>query len=134
MGTMTRTTQPRAKLGVGRSGVVKHHTKNWTRRRASILVAGMRGVVRLPQALVAPTAERTIISPKVARQVANSLGPVRSVHLGEHAKIKGPTTKVAVAIDGYTAVDVTAVVTDMLPGEGATVGADVLKRAVRVRH
>ena len=33
-----------------------------------------------------------------------------------------------------SSVDVTAVVGDLLPGTGATVGADVLKRAVRVRH
>ncbi len=46
-------------------------------------------------------------------------------------RFEGQTTRVAVAIDGFIAVDTTALISDLPPGISAVIGKDVLGRAVR---
>ena len=101
-------------------------------QRLDLLVAGGLNVVRLPRALAAPAAKRTIISTVVAEQVARTFGAVRRTSAGALGRFQGPTTKVDIAIDGFVAVDVVAVVSKLPPGVDAVVGEDVLARAMRV--
>jgi len=75
-----------------------------------------------------PTVPRTIVSSSLAERVARGFGQSRSVGAGPLGRVKGPTVKVSIAIDGNPALDVTAVVGDLPHGAQMVVGADVLDR------
>ena len=104
------------------------HIKKRDGRHLNLLVAGARDVVHLPRARAMPTVPRTIVSSTLAERVARGFGRSRWVDAGPFGRLKGPAVKVSIAIDGHTAVDVSALVADLPNGARIVVGADILDR------
>jgi hypothetical protein len=96
--------------------------------RVESLVAGKRYVQRVPSAAVAAHAPRTIISTRLASEIADAPGPKRCSRLPWFGKVCGISTRVAVALPNCRAVKVHAVALPLPRGADLIIGLDVLGR------
>ena len=96
--------------------------------RVDALVAGKRYVQRVSSAVVSPRTPRTLMSTRLASDVADAPGPKRCTRLPWLGRVCGVSTRVAIALPGCKAVEVPVVVAPMPRGADLTIGADVLGR------
>jgi len=101
--------------------------------RVDALVAGERYVQRVGSAVVAGRAPRTLISTRLASEIADAPGPKKCSRLPWFGKVCGISTRVAVALPDCQAVKVRAVAVPLPRGADLIIGADVLGR-VRCRR
>ena len=101
--------------------------------RIDALVAGKRCIQRVPSAVVSTRPPHTLMSTRLASDVADAPGPKRCTRLPWLGRVCGVTTRVAIALPGWKAVRVPVVVAPMPRGADLTIGADVLGR-VRCRR
>jgi hypothetical protein len=100
--------------------------------RVEALFAGQRYVQRVPAARVAPQVPRTVVSNRLASEVADAPGPKRCSRLPWLGRACGFVAKVAIALPGCEAVQVPAVAIPLPRGADLIIGNDFLKR-VRCR-
>jgi hypothetical protein len=100
--------------------------------RVDALVAGRRYVERVPAARVAPQVPRTVVSNRLASEVADAPGPMRCSRLPWLGRACGLEAKVAIALPGCEAVQVSAVALPLPRSADLIIGNDFLKR-VRCR-
>ena len=96
--------------------------------RTDTLVAGRRYVDRIPSAVVAAHTPRTLISTRLASEIADAPGPKRCTRLPWIGKVCGVSTRVTIALPNCKAVKVRAVVAPMPRGADLIIGTDVLNR------
>jgi hypothetical protein len=96
--------------------------------RVDALVAGKRYVQRVPSAAVSARTPRTLISTRLASDVADAPGPQRCSRLPWFGKVCGISTRVAVALPNCRAVKVRAVALPLPRGADLIIGQDVLGR------
>ena len=72
--------------------------------RVEALVASERYVHRVPSAVVSARSPHTLMSSRLASEVADAPGPKRCTHLPWLGRVCGVTTRVAIALPGCKAV------------------------------
>jgi hypothetical protein len=95
-------------------------------QRLSVMVAGTRWATRVLDAVVLPGSPRTIVTPSLACQLVGSLGRRTCTRAGTFGNQCGQTAEVAVALDGYVAFDVHAIIVKLPSGITMLLGRDVL--------
>lgn len=98
--------------------------------RVPSVVAGGRGE-RLVRAAWSNAAERTLLSPALARRVAGRLGPEACASSGILGAMCGRTVSVEIQMGACRRVEVTAIVARLPPGVPAVLGDDVAGRVAR---
>jgi hypothetical protein len=94
------------------------------------LVSGDQGVEHVRRATVSTAAPRTLLSTRLAAEIANP-GPDRCTWVATLGKVCGPSVRVTVAMNGCRAADVHAVTAEMPRGYDLTIGRDVVEKVVR---
>lgn len=101
--------------------------------RVDALVAGSRYVQRVRSTVVSPRTPRTLMSSRLASDVADAPHSKRCTRLPWLGQVCGVTTRVAIALPGCKAIRLPVVVSPMPRGAELIIGADVLGR-VRCRR
>jgi hypothetical protein len=100
--------------------------------RVDALVSGARDVKRVC-ALVTTASARTVVSPRLASRVAETIGEpsgcAGSPSIG--GRRCGPTARVDVVVNGCKAATVRAVVAPLPKGLDLAIGRDVIERSVK---
>ena len=96
--------------------------------RTEAIVAGERYVRRVRSARVAGDVPSTVISTRLAADIADAPGAKRCSRLPWFGKVCGISTRVAVALPNCQAVKVRAVALPLPRGADLIIGTDVLNR------